>query len=243
MDNPPVNLARIAIGDGSIASGEVFQLLPVVSVLETYPQIVGYDIDVLEYFREQCVEKKMQCSGSIDLSFRASLCGYDLTLQYPQPEPFPTLTFVPGNKPVPSAAYSGKYGTKFTKRELMVEAQNRFAAKLAKRDVALSKRERIRAREAWKCGLADRANGTIDYWYGCDLYDEMLDYAINFTFPWCTTFLLRYFNHLLIIHLILALSKNSGGTFDVYNIPDALNPEAPLDASVFLNGLSLAMCQ
>ncbi|KAF8551345.1 alpha/beta-hydrolase, partial [Imleria badia] len=43
MDNPPVNLSRIAIGDGSIASGKVFGLLPVVSVLETYPQIIGYD--------------------------------------------------------------------------------------------------------------------------------------------------------------------------------------------------------
>ena len=53
MDNPPVNLARIAIGDGTIASTEVFMLLPVVSVLETYPQIIGYDTDVFEYFREQ----------------------------------------------------------------------------------------------------------------------------------------------------------------------------------------------
>lgn len=31
--------------------------------------------------------------------------------------------------------------------------------------------------------------------------------------------------------------------FDIYNVPDALNPEAPMDASVFLNGLSLAMCR
>ena len=56
MENPPVNLARIAIGDGTITSVEAFNLLPVVSVLETYPQIIGYDTDVLEYFREQYVE-------------------------------------------------------------------------------------------------------------------------------------------------------------------------------------------
>lgn len=56
MDNPPVNLARIAMGDGTIGSGETFELLPVVSVLETYPQIIGYDPDVLKYFREQCVK-------------------------------------------------------------------------------------------------------------------------------------------------------------------------------------------
>jgi carboxypeptidase D len=72
MKNPPVTLAKIAIGDGTIASGETFELLPVVStlladgvlhnvhilqvsVLETYPQIIGYDTDVFEYFREQFV--------------------------------------------------------------------------------------------------------------------------------------------------------------------------------------------
>lgn len=123
-------------------------------------------------------------------------------------------------------------------KEFMLEAQDRFAAKLVKRDISLSKRERIRAREAWKRSLA---NGTIDSWYGCDLYDEMLDYAINFTFPWCMTFSLRYLDRLLIADLhYTALSKDAGGTFDNYNIPDGLNPEAPMDASVFLNGLSLA---
>ena len=53
MDNPPVNLARIAIGDGVLTSVEAFMELPVVSVLETYPQIIGYDIQVFEYFQEQ----------------------------------------------------------------------------------------------------------------------------------------------------------------------------------------------
>jgi hypothetical protein len=31
--------------------------------------------------------------------------------------------------------------------------------------------------------------------------------------------------------------------FDVYDIPDALNPEVSIDPSNFLNGLSLAMCR
>lgn len=56
MDNPPVNLAGIAIGDGTIGSAETFQLVPVLSVLETYPQIIGYDTAVFEYFREQWVK-------------------------------------------------------------------------------------------------------------------------------------------------------------------------------------------
>lgn len=56
MENSPVNLARIAIGNGALVSMEIFTELPVVTVLETYPQIIGYDTQVMEYFREQYVQ-------------------------------------------------------------------------------------------------------------------------------------------------------------------------------------------
>ncbi|KAG9311821.1 alpha beta-hydrolase [Chiua virens] len=125
MDKPPVKLAGIGIGDGTIGSITASIELPVVSVLETYPQIIGYDIEIFERFKE-----------------RSALCGYNLTLQYPQPGHFPTI------------------------------------------------------------GRAD----------GCDLYSDMIAYAFTFTFPW-----------------------SSGKAFDSYNIPDALSPEVPMDASVFLN--------
>lgn len=203
MENPPVTLAKIAMGDGSIASGETFELLPVLSVLETYPQVIGYDTDVFEYFREQ-----------------ETLCGYDLTLEYPQNGHFPSLTYIPGENPNSSGmSSSGRYKARqgqFSKKLFLAEMEQRYNARLAKRSTSFSKHERLRARDAWKHDLAGRANGTIDAWYGCDVYDEMVDYAINFTFPW-------------------SLSKDSGGMFDVYNIPDALNPEAPMDGSVFLN--------
>ncbi|KAI6101368.1 Alpha/Beta hydrolase protein [Pisolithus sp. B1] len=189
MENPPVKLAKIAIGDGTIGSGEAFELLPVVNVLETYPQIIGYDTDVLEYFREQ-----------------SALCGYDLTLEYPQSGHFPTLTFEPGNDPALSsgASPSGRYKSRLTRQGLLLDAQERFAVELAKRDRHLSKRERLRARDAWKRDLAGRANGTIDPWYGCDLYDEMLDYAINYTFPW-------------------SLSESTGGMFDIHKLAPAIH--------------------
>ncbi|OJA08691.1 hypothetical protein AZE42_01195 [Rhizopogon vesiculosus] len=199
MKNPPVTLAKIAIGDGSIASVETCELLPVVSVLETYPQIIGYDTDVFEYFREQ--EK---------------LCGYDLTLEYPQNGHFPTLNYTSGANASSGMSTSGRYRARqgrSSKGLFLAEMEQRYNAHLAKRSTSLSSREHVHAADAWKRDLADRANGTIDPWYGCDVYDEMLDYAINFTFPWSL----------------------SGGTFDVYDIPDALNPEAPSDASVFLN--------
>ncbi|KAJ8597488.1 alpha/beta-hydrolase [Rhizopogon salebrosus TDB-379] len=203
MKNPPVTLAKIAIGDGTIVSAETFELLPVVSVLETYPQIIGYDTDVFEYFRQQ-----------------EALCGYDLTLEYPQNGHFPTLNYTPGAEYGSSGmSASGRYKARqgrFSKKQFLAETEQRYNVRLAKRSAGLSNHERLRARDVWKRDLAGRANGTIDPWYGCDLYDEMLDYAINFTFPW-------------------SLSKESGGVFDYYNIPDALSPEAPMDASVFLN--------
>jgi hypothetical protein len=29
----------------------------------------------------------------------------------------------------------------------------------------------------WKRDFSDRANGTIDPWYGCDLFGEVIDYG------------------------------------------------------------------
>ena len=49
-----------------------------------------------------------------------------------------------------------------------------------------SNEQRNMKREQWKRDLSGRANGTIDPWYGCSLFQEMVDYAINFTFPWST---------------------------------------------------------
>ncbi|KAI9568043.1 Alpha/Beta hydrolase protein [Boletus coccyginus] len=195
LDSPPVNLSRIAIGDGTLTSVGTFLELPVITVLETYPQIIGYDTQVFEYFQEQ-----------------SELCGYNLSLQYPQPAHFPTLS-------TPAllnfTASSGKYEAKLTKKRFAGELRDRIVAKLRRRGsegALLEYGERHGARDMWKRDLAGRANGTIDPWYQCDLYSEMIDYAINFTFPW-----------------------SSGGEFDVYNIPNALSPEASMDASVFLN--------
>ena len=50
---PPVNLRKIAIGDGSLGSQATVEHLPVVNVIETYPALIGYDPDVFNFFREQ----------------------------------------------------------------------------------------------------------------------------------------------------------------------------------------------
>jgi carboxypeptidase D len=54
---------------------------------------------------------------------------------------------------------------------------------ISKRDPAIEE-ARFAKRAQWKRDLTGRANGTIDPWYECDLYDEMIDYAVNFSLPW-----------------------------------------------------------
>ncbi|PPQ62877.1 hypothetical protein CVT24_006275 [Panaeolus cyanescens] len=67
MANPPVKIAKVAIGSGSYTAEHVFELLPALSVIETFPQLIGYDTEVYEYFKAQ-----------------TKLCGYDVNLTYPQ---------------------------------------------------------------------------------------------------------------------------------------------------------------
>ncbi|TBU46827.1 alpha/beta-hydrolase [Dichomitus squalens] len=194
--NPPVKLRKITIGDGSLGSQATVEHLPVVNVIETYPALIGYDEDVFNYFREQ-----------------THLCGFDLNLTYPQNGHFPTLNLV---RPTTSSALSESIlnPTESRARTLKETISEKFAAvhgspSLAKRAEFHERREA--ERQQWKRDLSGRANGTIDPSYGCFLLDELIDYAVNFTFPW------------------------SNGDFDVYDIPDATNPEPFKNASSFFN--------
>ncbi|KAJ6537847.1 alpha/beta-hydrolase [Mycena capillaripes] len=194
--NPPVKLRKIAIGDGSLGSQATVEHLPILNVIETYPALIGYDQQVFEFFREQ-----------------THLCGFDLNLTYPQSGHFPTLNLVgPTSNSVLSQSLFNP--TEDRARTLHASVSSRFA-EVHGRD-ALSKRSDLHQRrkaenQQWKRDLSGRANGTIDPFYGCFLLDELIDYAVNFTFPW------------------------SNGEFDVYDVPDATNPEPFKNASTFFN--------
>lgn len=98
-----------------------------------------------------------------------------------------------------------------SKQTLEIEMASRYAAVSRKRSV-----DRMDELKRWKRDLSGRANGTLDPWYACDLYDEMLDYAINFTYPWCAwLFTSNTWNMLMHYFSRSALSKAVGGTFDV----------------------------
>ncbi|EIW53480.1 alpha/beta-hydrolase [Trametes versicolor FP-101664 SS1] len=186
----PVTLRKIAIGDGSLGSLATIRDLPVINIIETYPAIIGYDQDVFNYFKEQ-----------------HHLCGFDLNLTYPQVGTFPTLNLTSGLR--------ASLGAAGTSSRAAASLKAAFARELAARQRtsrdSLDVSERLQKRSEWKRDLSGRANGTLDPWYGCDVFDEMRDYALNFTFPW------------------------SNGGFDVYDIPDATHPEPPLNAAPFLN--------
>ena len=55
MAKPPVKIAKVAIGDGSISTWQEYNLLPSLSVLRTFPQIIGYDQEVFNWFESQYV--------------------------------------------------------------------------------------------------------------------------------------------------------------------------------------------
>ncbi|EMD31271.1 hypothetical protein CERSUDRAFT_119819 [Gelatoporia subvermispora B] len=193
--NPPVQLRKITIGDGSLGSLATIEILPTLNVIETWPQLINYDPDVFNYFKEQ-----------------DHLCGYDLNLTYPQQSNFPTLNITLASDP--NSPFSVPFQLSEQRRERRkiltsgLNAHTDASDLRARNHLHVTREER---REQWKRDLSGRSNGTIDSWYGCWLYDEMIDYAVNFSFPW------------------------SNGGFDVYEVPDGTNPEPDLDPFTFLN--------
>ena len=53
MASPPVKIAKIAIGDGTLGSAIESEQMPVLTVIETYPQLIGYDPEIYNYFKDQ----------------------------------------------------------------------------------------------------------------------------------------------------------------------------------------------
>ena len=105
------------------------------------------------------------------------MCGYDLNLTYPQTGGyFPTLHTVMPSDPL-RVGFGFNATTQLVRKALAKRALKQTAA-LA--DATVEKREGGLGRR----DLSGRANGTIDPWYGCFIYDEMLDYVFNFSLPW-----------------------------------------------------------
>lgn len=117
----------------------------------------------------------------MSIDSRSHLCGLDLNLTYPQTGgKFPTLNLTIG------PGFGGERVVSNTQRRLKTNA----VTESLKAGLFDSKRRdehterRMTKRDAWKRDLSNLPNGTVDPWYGCDIYDEMIDYALNFSIPW-----------------------------------------------------------
>ncbi|KAF8530534.1 Alpha/Beta hydrolase protein [Hysterangium stoloniferum] len=191
LQNPPVRIAKFAIGDGTIAAPNVYRQTSVLTTLKTYPQIINYDPNVYTYFKTQF-----------------HLCKLDLNLTYPQEVPLPTLETA-----LPTA--EGAIDTFTNLRTSLVKGLS-TKVKKHRSYSPFSNKERKNRLSVWKRDYTDLTSQVIDPWYRCDIWNEMIDWALNHTFPW-------------------AQGKGPDGSFNF--VPDALDPEAPLNANVFLNDL------
>jgi carboxypeptidase D len=166
-----------------------------VTVLETYPQIINFDTDVYHYFKTQYAVRFLSVGALASFIDRQHICKYDLNLTYPQNKPFPSLTDPRQTVGTSGVMSSAKYRNRFWNNAI---TQNfaKFGANsgLSARDA--DKREK--KRQLWKRGLTGRPNGTLDPYYGCFLWEEMFDYAVNFSFPWSMCFSL-YREHFLLL--------------------------------------------
>lgn len=136
------------------------------------------------------------CSNTetMDLSpFRTHLCNYDLNLTYPQTGGhFPTL-LSPFHVTFDSRVVFG--GPRASARfDLNYLSRANFISEFVKRSEREDSHTKVKRQRQQQLTLAqwkrDHLNKkTLDEDYGCFLWEEMTDFATNFTFPWCKCFL------------------------------------------------------
>ena len=165
---------------------------------------------------------------------RSRICGYDITLKYPETQKYPTII-------APLGGFWNSLGlptTQLRYSTFMTTFKSRFRKSLARGPAFREKRKRGLAHREWKRDLSTRPNGTIDPWYGCDLLDFVIDYALNFTYPWSNNTPLGFDVSDNWRFLPAMDSDRIYFCPQVYNIPSALDPPSFVDASFFLNGMS-----
>jgi carboxypeptidase D len=54
-DSIPVKLAKIAVAAPALGSRDEFKIMPVLQTLAAHPALIGWDVDVYNYFEQQYV--------------------------------------------------------------------------------------------------------------------------------------------------------------------------------------------
>lgn len=130
----------------------------VLNLIHTYPQLINFSPNVYDYFEEQY-----------------NLCGYNFTVSYPETTPYPPLD------PDPFDVSTGK--SDLIKRGLHTDSPLQNLIRSWKtsepKDLDRIKRQLPRADLPFP-----PLTGTLDPWYGCSLFAELEDWALNYTLPW-----------------------------------------------------------
>ena len=100
---------------------------------------------------------------------------------------------------------AGKTSSPLTSSRFFAEVSARHEKRVAEGH-RIRPVERRRKHEIWKrSATSSNINSTADSWYGCYLWNEMVDYALNFTYPW-STLIFHIEAHLLTLRVFRRLS-------------------------------------
>ena len=125
-------MKKLVIGDGAIGSFAGYEEVPIVHVLETWPQIIGFDTTVLEYFKEQSVSFPSHLESSTLMA-----CAQNPSLRIrPQPD-LPADRALPlargpahdGDRPEQPVLHAA--GQRLLQQHLLLERDRRLLARLA----------------------------------------------------------------------------------------------------------------
>ncbi|KAJ4480940.1 alpha/beta-hydrolase [Lentinula aciculospora] len=156
-----VKFRKVGCSSPALLDASVFENIPISQVVETYPQLIGYDIGFFDYIQEQ-----------------NHLCGYDLNLTYPQlGGKFPSLEVKYGN--------IGERVHGFSRRSSSLIGHHRRTIAHKNFNSPWAKQTKTRPRsENDPSSFNKTLAGEINTYYGCDIRDMVLEYTLNNTYPW-----------------------------------------------------------
>ncbi|KAG8824603.1 hypothetical protein FRC17_009066 [Serendipita sp. 399] len=171
----PVNLAKIVIGDGTIGNYGAFTEYSTISLIQSFPQLIGFQPSVYEYFVEQY-----------------NLCGYNLTLEYPASNPYPPIrdpyedngvTLKKGEEPpaIASSRWRGLDALAMIQESLelfKISHEDKRADEISIDGMRFVKRQQTSP------GPSLAPIGTINPRYGCFLMEELWEYVTDYVVPW-----------------------------------------------------------
>ena len=111
---------------------------------------------------------------------RAHLCGFDLNLTYPQTEPLPSFS--------PTAHPSSFWSFAPNEAPSALDRREILKSILDRRHFDGSKSSGRSTGHALQSRQSSELPDVVTPSYGCALFDEMIDYAANFSFPWSMFF-------------------------------------------------------